>query len=179
MAYVDLGILIVICLFVGMGFFFGFLHSIGSIIGTIASFILANRFIDPIFQYVGPIFGNSTISRIIIYILTYVIFTRLISVVFWLLGKVFRIVSWIPFAKTIDRLLGAVFGLIEGLIVVGVILLFSMNVVPKETLSSLLATSVFAKYFVSILSLLMYFLPSSVKQLIETATKLIQTSFPK
>ena len=179
MPYIDVVILVILLVFVLLGFFFGFLHSIGSIIGTIAGLILANKFIDIVFNFIGHYFGNSSITRIVVFILLYVLFTRLIGVVFWLLGKVFRIISWIPFAKTVDRLLGAGLGLIEGVIFIGVVLVFSMQVVPKEILSELLKTSTFTKYFVTILSFIPFILPTDIKSLMETATKLISKSIPK
>lgn len=173
MPYIDVVLLVVLLVFVLLGFFFGFMHSIASIIGTIAGLILTNKYIDLVFHYVGPYFGNSAVSRIITFILLFVLITRLIGIVFWLLGKVFRVISWIPFAKTFDRLLGAGLGLIEGIIVIGVVLIFSMQVVPKDMLENLLKTSQFAKYFVMMLGLVPFALPTDTKTLIETTTSFL------
>jgi len=179
MPLIDIFLLFVLLTFVLLGFFFGFLRTIGSIIGTIVSFYFANQFIDPVFAFLSTWIGGGAMARIVTFILLYALFSRLVAIVYWLLGKVFRIVSWIPFAKTADRLLGALFGLLEGSIVVGVVLLFAMHVVPKEMFESLFTTSTMARSFVTILKFVSFLLPETSKQILETAKLFISQSFSR
>ena len=60
--------------------------------------------------------------------------------------------SCIPFAKSINRLLGSVFGLIEGVIVVGVLLYFSLQYLPEITMRTWIEGSSVSNLLVTIMA---------------------------
>ena len=76
---------------------------------------------------------------------------------------------WIPFAHSLDRVLGALFGFIEGVIVVGVVLFYAMQVLPDDTLRTALETSVVADFLIATMSVLQVFFPEAAQQAVESA----------
>src|SRR3989338_4782094 len=134
MGFIDIVLIVIIGAFVFFGFFFGLFHTLGSVIGTVVGIIFASRLIDPAFQTLGFLFGGGSIAKVILFILIFFLITRVTGLIFWFLSKFFHFFSWIPFVRSFDHLLGALFGFIEGVIVVGVALFYAMQVLPNDTL---------------------------------------------
>ncbi|MCR4314104.1 MAG: CvpA family protein, partial [Candidatus Uhrbacteria bacterium] len=85
------------------------------------------------------------------------------------LEKIFGIFSWIPFAKSLDKLLGGFFGFIEGVMVVGVVLFYAMQVLPDDTLRTMLESSFVADFLIATMSVLQVFFPEAARQAVESA----------
>lgn len=164
MGFIDIVLIVIIGAFIFFGLFFGLVHTLGSLLGTIVGIIFASRLVDPTFETFGFLFGGGTIGKIIIFILIFFIITRLIGVVFWFIGKIFNVLAWIPFASSLDKLLGGLFGFVEGVLVVGVVLFYAMQVLPDEALRTTLETSVVAEYLVTTMSILQIFFPEAAQQ---------------
>ncbi len=107
MPLVDLIILIIIGIFACLGFWFGFITTLGSFIGFFGGIFLASRFYN--------IFGGSIWFKILLFILIYIIVGRLIGLIFYILNKILKL---IPFTSLINRFVGALFGILEGFLVV-------------------------------------------------------------
>lgn len=179
MGFIDIVLIVIVGAFVLFGLFFGLVHTLGSLLGTIVGIIFASRLVDPTFETFGFLFGGGTIGRIIMFILIFFVITRLIGIVFWFIGKIFNVIAWIPFARSLDRLLGGLFGFIEGVIVVGVVLFYAMQVLPDDTLKTMLETSVVADFLVATMSVLQVFFPEAVRQSVESAADSAATVIPE
>lgn len=169
MGFIDIVLIVIIGAFIFFGLFFGLVHTLGSLLGTIVGIIFASRLVDPTFETFGFLFGGGTVAKIIIFILIFFIITRLIGMVFWFVGKIFNVLAWIPFARSLDKLLGGLFGFVEGVIVVGVVLFYAMQVLPDEALRTTLETSVVADYLVTTMSIFQIFFPEAAQQAVESA----------
>jgi membrane protein required for colicin V production len=163
MGLIDIILIVIVAAFVFFGLFFGLVHTIGSLVGAIAGIFLATRFIDPAFAKFGFLFGGGEVGKIILFIILFIVITRLVGIIFWLIEKVFGIITIIPFAKSLNRFLGAIFGFIEGVIVVGVVLFYAMQVLPNDTLLLALETSTVAKYLVATTSALEVLFPQALQ----------------
>ena len=137
----DLFIILTVAGFFFFGLFFGLVHTLGSLIGAFVSIVLTTRFIDPVYAWVGFAFGNSQWGKILVFAIMFLIISRLIGLLFWVLKAVFGWFKWIPFVGFLDRLLGAVFGLLEGAIFVGVILYYAQMYIPSQPLLEAISTS--------------------------------------
>lgn len=116
----DVVLLILLAGFVFYGLFFGLIRTFGSVVGVIAGVILAGVFYQKVFGWLDKIFpGHDMIGRVITYIVLFLLIQRLVSFGFMLLDKAFDFISIIPFLKTINRLAGAVFGLLLGGLILG------------------------------------------------------------
>ncbi len=161
--FVDVVLLVIIGAFVLFGLFFGFLHTLGSLIGSIVALFLADRLIDPALHSFGFIFGGGSAAKVVLFFILFLLISRAVGLVLWLVGRLWGVVSWIPFAKSIDRLVGGLFGLLEGIVVVGFVLFYAMQILPPTTLRSVLETSMMAKYLLAVAGGLQVFLPASVR----------------
>ena len=72
-------------------------------------------------------FGYDNIGRMIVFMLLFTLVNRLVGFGFSILDKTFNIISIIPFLKSINRIGGAILGLLMGTLVVGLLLLFVIN----------------------------------------------------
>lgn len=169
MGFIDVVLLVIIGAFVLFGFFFGLVHTLGSLIGSVVGIFLSTRLIDPAFNQFGFIFGGGQVARIVLFIIIFFLVSRVIGILFWFLGKIFDVISFIPFARSLDRFLGGIFGFIEGILVIGILVFYAMQVLPEDTLLAALQTSAVAKYLVATASALQVLLPEGLKSAKEAA----------
>ncbi|MFH1314879.1 MAG: CvpA family protein [Candidatus Uhrbacteria bacterium] len=165
-AFVDLILIIIIGGFVFYGAFFGFIHTLGSLIGAIIASVIASRIIDSVFEWVGYIFGGGVWARIILFIIIFLVLTKLIGLLFTMIEKIWSVV---PLGKSLNRLLGIIFGFIEGVIVVGVIIYFAMLYLPEEGVRSALEMSAVADYLLMVAGTTAILLPDALQQANEAA----------
>ncbi|PJE77176.1 hypothetical protein COV05_01015 [Candidatus Uhrbacteria bacterium CG10_big_fil_rev_8_21_14_0_10_48_16] len=151
MGFIDIILLVIVGAFVFFGLFFGLIHTIGSIIGSIIGIVAATFLTDAVVNMFGFL-SDSGPTKVFVFVVIFLIISRLIGLVIMILEKVFGFFSIIPFAKTINHLLGAGLGFIEGLIIVGVVLFYAMQVLPEDTLFYALEGSFVAKYLVAFVS---------------------------
>ncbi|MEI6510484.1 MAG: CvpA family protein [Candidatus Uhrbacteria bacterium] len=165
MFLVDLILVVIIGLFVLFGFLFGLVHTLGSLIGTILGTVITSRLIDPAFAKFGSFLGGGAIAKIVLFIFIFLVISRLIGLLFWVVEKVLGIFAMVPFAKTFNRLLGAAFGFVEGVIVVGVVLFFALQYLPNDAVRAALEQSNVATYLLAVTAAIQVMYPEGTKLL--------------
>jgi membrane protein required for colicin V production len=114
--WLDIIILLIIFVFTFFGFRKGFLRKFLGIAGIILGFILAVKFYRPISEFLsGLIKANITISRVLCFFLI-IIFVFALAV--WVAKFIAGMNSGTTFA---DKVLGTVFGFLEGLILASIL----------------------------------------------------------
>jgi membrane protein required for colicin V production len=159
MGLVDILIVVIIGGFALLGFFFGFVHTIGNLIGTVVGIAVASRTSGAFSEN----FGGGGGGKVLAFLILFFLISRVIGVLFWLVDKVGGVISFIPFAGAFNRVLGAIFGLVEGLLTVGVLLYFSMLYLPEGALHAALESSHFAKYLIAAVSAMQVLFPASMR----------------
>jgi uncharacterized membrane protein required for colicin V production len=125
------------------------------------------------------LFGGGAIARVVIYLVVFFLLSRLVGLVFWMLGKLFGVITWLPFVKSIDHLLGGLFGFVEGVIVVGFVLLYASHVVPPVLMQQAhLDQSSFAKDVLQTMTTLEHFLPDPIRDFILTTAATASKAIP-
>jgi uncharacterized membrane protein required for colicin V production len=81
------------------------------------------------------------------------------------LEKVFKIIAVIPFMKFGNRVLGAVLGLIEGSMVVGLVLYFSIRFPFGSVVESFLQGSRVAPILLTISSIIQPLIPEAIRSI--------------
>ncbi|MBI4281179.1 CvpA family protein [Candidatus Uhrbacteria bacterium] len=120
MSFIDLLLYILLGGFALYGFWFGLIHTLGGLVGVVLSSVFASRLYEPLAAKLFPLVdGDPNAVRAITFIAVFIIITRLVGFVFWILERVFKIIAVIPFLKSINRLAGAVFGFLEGVFLLG------------------------------------------------------------
>lgn len=156
----DLILILALFIFIALGFSMGLIQAIGAIVGVILGAIIANAYFKDFGNFLTPIFlGNSAVALSISFILLFSIVNRLVGLIFYFVGKIFNIIAIIPFLKTFNRLFGAIFGGIEGILVLGLLIYFISGIQFWPWLNSSIANSILAPWFIYIAGILMPLVP--------------------
>lgn len=163
MPLVDLALIIFIGAFVFFGLYFGLVHTIGSLVGTIGGVLITTRIIDPVMEKAGFLFGGGMFANILWFIILLALTSRLIRFAFYLIEKIFGFVRFIPFIKSFNRLAGGLLGFIEGVLFVGVIIYFSLTIMPESLLRTWLEGSVVATYLIDTMQNIQFLFPEEYR----------------
>jgi len=147
------------------GLWFGFIHTLGSVVGTFGGAFFAGLSYDFIANWLIPIFGSPNLMKIFAFIFIFLIFNRLIGFGFYVLDKMFNFLTFVPFLKTVNRLLGGVLGLFEGLLVIGLCLFIVSRFPVSDWFTSVLQDSTLAGWFIGVSVILQLMLPELLRQL--------------
>lgn len=163
----DAIILIVIAGFVFYGLFFGLVKTVGSLAGVLVGIWLAVRLYLPAFNWASDLFfGYDLVGKVIVFILIFTLSNRLVSFAFTILDRFLGFFYIIPFLKTINRLGGAVFGFLEGGLVLGLILLaLTTYFSPNSWFNTLAAGSKTAPYLLKFMEVIKPILPGALAKL--------------
>lgn len=166
MTLFDVILLIILLGFILFGIFFGFIHALGSLVGVVAGAWVAGHYYMPFADWLTPFLaGNEMWAKVIAFLIIFTLVNRLVGLIFHIIGKVFNIVSIVPFLKSINRLLGAVLGFFEGVLVIGIAIYIISQFDVSPWLNNLFANSKIAKYFVDTSAIIKPLIPDAVKQM--------------
>ena len=164
MLVIDIILLVIIAAFALFGLWFGLIHTLGSLVGTIFGAVLATRYYDILGNWLASFFhweGNG--PQVLAFILAFIIINRIVGFLFWLLEKFFGIFTSLPFVKSLNKLLGLVMGAIEGLVSVGLIIYFINRFPLSAPFMTHLSGSMIAPYAENAARILLPFVPATLK----------------
>jgi len=174
MSIFDISLLIIVSGFALFGLWFGLVHTLGSLIGTVVGVYLASRFYAPLANWIIGFTGwNQNYITVIVFIVSFLLITRLVGFVFWILQKFLSIFTSLPFIKGLDRILGMVFGLVEGALVVGISLYFIARFPISLMFMGGMENSQVAPPLVRLASILVPLFPEALRMLRSTVEGLI------
>ncbi len=162
----DLILLIILFLFVAFGFVFGLIQTIGALVGVVLGAWIAGIYYPAFGGWLSPfLLNNINLANIIAFIVIFTIVNRLAGLVFHIINKIFNIISIIPFTKSLNRILGALFGFLEGTLVLGLILYFVSRFEVSAWFTGVLAGSKIAAWLIEMAGIITPLLPELVRQL--------------
>lgn len=164
---IDIVLLLILAGFVFYGLFFGLIKTLGSLAGVVVGAWVASRIYLIVFGWVSNLaFGHENLGKILCFIICFTIINRVVGLIFALIDKAYGILTIVPFLKTINRLAGAVLGLVQGGFVLGLFLYIIGRYTPEAGyLAKLLSVSQFAPFLLNFGNALTPLLPEIVKQL--------------
>lgn len=163
MTTLDYIISAVLFAFVWLGFWSGFIRTLGSIVGLFLGVAAASHYYEK-FSGIFKFFLLAGMSQFSAFILITIVVSKLTGVVFWIIDKLFRIVSIIPFLKTFNRLLGAILGFAEGVLVVGVALFFASKIAVFPAFTDAITASNLAEPLIFAAKVFLPLIPDALKQ---------------
>jgi len=165
----DFILLVILAFFAFAGFWYGLIKSLGSLAGAVVGVILASNYFQWLANFAEklPFHLSENTARIIAWLLIFIVAGRLIMFVFWMIDKVFKALSIIPFLKTINRMAGLILGLIEGALVIGVGLIFLAKFPFAMFLQPAITTSQIALWLINFGGIVMPLLPEMFKEVKE------------
>ena len=167
MSFVDIVLLIILGGFTLFGLWFGAIHTFGALLGTIAGAFVAGHKFAVIALFFQEKFGGSLpVWKVVAFLLIFTIINRLIGLLFYILEKIFHLLAIIPFLKTINRLAGAILGLIEGALIIGLTLHIA-GVIPLASwfTAKILIPSEVAQYLLGTARVLLPLIPETLRVL--------------
>lgn len=170
-SYFDLALLIIIAGFGLFGLWFGLVHTLGSLVGTVAGAYLAAIYYEPVANWLMNTTGwGENFSKVLIFIIVFFLINRLVGLVFWIVDKILSFFTRLPFISSIDRVFGMAFGVLEGAIVLGLIFYFIGKFPVGVNFMSWIVESKIVPHLIKIASVLLPLLPMALKT--------IQTTLP-
>lgn len=131
MPLVDIILLVIVGAFAVHGLWFGFIRTLGNGVGLIVGAVVASQYTDLAVDYLGFLFANNTsVAGIVLFILILIVTQHLVGFVFWIVDRLFGFLHWLPFVGFVNKLLGGILGLIEGLVLVGAAVYFAQLMFP-------------------------------------------------
>ena len=115
--YILLGLIIT---FTFWGLRKGFMQAVGALFGIVIATVIAGQF----YLMLGEKLGGTNLSSFLAFLIIFSIILKLVGLAFWIFGKLFKLISIVPFLQTFDRLLGAVLGMFAGIMVLSLLVLF-------------------------------------------------------
>ncbi|OGH64862.1 MAG: hypothetical protein A2821_00070 [Candidatus Magasanikbacteria bacterium RIFCSPHIGHO2_01_FULL_41_23] len=159
------------------GFWFGFIHTAGSLMGTLAGAYLASRYYEPMAMWLTKITGwEGNIARVTMFIVAFFIISRLVGFAFWIVDRILSIITRLPFISSLNRLLGVGLGFIEGAMTLGLILFFVERFPLSEKIMTMIAESELAPKFRSVADVFIPLLPDALK-LLKSTVDYVQNKF--
>lgn len=164
LAYFDLALLLIIGGFGLFGLWFGLVHTLGSLMGTVAGVYLASHYYEGAANWLMSVTGwGQNFSKVLIFIIVFFIINRLVGLVFWIVDKLLSLITHLPFIHSIDRMLGLVFGILEGALVLGITFYFISKFPVGEMFMGWMTTSKIVPYLLKLASILWPLLPDALK----------------
>ena len=166
MTIFDFILILIIFGFIYFGFWFGLVHTLGALFGVIVGTFIASHVFEPFSDIFSFFFGgNLNITRVVIFVIIFVFFNRLVGFLFYGLEKTFDIMARLPYLRSINRLGGMVFGFIEGSLVLGMILFVSSRYPWSEFVEMSLLESALSPVFIGVAHVLVPLVPEVLRKL--------------
>lgn len=177
MSWIDLTLLTIVGGFTLFGFWFGFVHTAGSLLGTLAGAFVASRYYEVAAQWLQHITGwEGNRTRVIMFVIILFAVSRLIGFLFFIVDKLLSIITRLPFISSLNRLLGAGLGFLEGVMTIGLFLFFIERFPVSENFMTKLAQSEFAPKFRAVADVFVPLLPDALK-LLHSTVDYVQNKF--
>lgn len=164
MQLIDVILLIIIMGFSLAGLWFGLIHTVGSLFGTVFGVYLASRYYEIMATWLVGVTGwEGNGPRVLTFVLAFFIINRLVGLLFWFLEKIFSILTRLPFIRSLDRFLGLLLGFFEGFITVGIIIFFIERYPLAQGIMQHIANSTIAPYASRSASIIWPLLPEAMR----------------
>ncbi|MFA5134388.1 MAG: CvpA family protein [Patescibacteria group bacterium] len=163
MATFDIILLLVFFGFVGAGFYFGLIHTLGAVIGAVLGVIVAGSLYEQVSPFLQFFMLKEGVADVLSFIIVFIVISRLIGYMVHVLDKGFKLARLIPFATTVNRFGGALLGFFEAALVLGTVLYVASHFQLSPEINAAIDRSPFAGLLMTIASVLVPLIPDSLK----------------
>lgn len=162
MAVFDIVLLIIFFGFVGAGYYFGLIHTLGAVAGVVVGVIVAGSLNSGIYPFFQFFMLKENAAKIIGFVIIFLVVSRLIGYMVHALDKGFKLARLIPFATMVNRLGGALLGFFEAALTIGVILYVASNFQLSPEITQAINDSAFAGLLMKIAGIITPLIPDSL-----------------
>jgi membrane protein required for colicin V production len=167
MTIFDIVLAVILAASVFSGLRRGLIRSLGSIIGLIIGAYVASHFYLIFFEW-GRSFAGSheAVGKVAAFVILFIVVTSLTNLIFFLIEKVFNLLAIIPGSRYLNNILGALLGLLEGSLFLGLIVFVaSRYALIGNLFGDSLAKSVIAPWLLRVVNIVLPVLPEALKAL--------------
>lgn len=160
----DIVLIIILLIFVWKGFRSGIIGAIGGLFGIILSIWAGSHYMQQVGAWIMNLldFDNVSLANIVGFILIFIAVHIAVSIIVSVVNRVFHI---IPFINLINKLMGAIVGLVGGILAVSA-LVYLMALFPISTnINEMLISSSIANWAENISVIIRPFIPEAIRQL--------------
>lgn len=162
MSTTDIALLVLLFGFTWAGFWYGIIQTLGGIVGVIAGAVIAGRFAPTAGSWISGL-GNAQFTQWVAFVMIFVVVNRAVAIATGVIGKALNVTKLVPGVAAANRLGGALVGLVEGALTLGLLIALAERLQASQPLLNLLEDSVIANILSSIGSSLMPLLPEALK----------------
>lgn len=162
----DLILIVLLFLFFIAGFWRGLIKTLGGFFGLLLGVFIAGLFYEDLVNWVSQYIPWSPRAlNVIAFILIYTLVARLVELIFVLINKIFKLFTIIPFLKTINRLAGGAFGLLQGALFLGIALYIYSKYAFWPWLDAQILASQIAAMLNFLIKFILMLLPDALKEI--------------
>lgn len=163
----DIVLAVILATFVWGGLVKGLIRSVGRIIGLIIGAFVASHFYLTFFEWGRSLAGNhEAAGKIIAFIVLFIVASSLVNLIFFIIEKIFNFIAFIPGSRYLNNILGALLGLLEGSLFLGLIIFVaSRYAIIGNLFGDSLAKSVIAPWLLRVVDIILPVLPEALKAL--------------
>jgi len=128
MLIIDYVLLFILGYFTLWGFRKGLIRAVGGMVGLVVAVVLASRYFETVGDSIAPYIGmqnNLNLARMISFVGLLFVINYGVSISVSIVEKMYKTVAILPFMKLGNRLLGALLGLVQASVSIGLILYFA------------------------------------------------------
>ena len=141
-------------------------QALGSLIGIVAGVYFASRYYEVLANWLIKATGwGENFSKVLVFIIAFILINRFVGLLLWIINKVLSLITRLPFIRSVNHLLGLVLGLMEGVIVLGVVFYFIAKIPLSASFMSQVTASKVAPFTVQTASILWPLLPEALRML--------------
>lgn len=112
--FFDIILILIIAGFTFFGFWFGLLRALTSLIAFVVGTYLASILYTPITERFFADLGSG--QKMFLYIALFFVISKVLFLIFDIFERTIGLFTKLPFVKTINKLLGVIFGFTEGIV---------------------------------------------------------------
>lgn len=167
MTTLDIVLLIILGVFTTSGLFKGLIRLLGRIVGLIIGAYIASNFYLLFFEWGKQwVVGRENLGKILSFIILFVVSTRLVDLVFFLIEKIFNFIAIIPGSKYLNNILGGLMGLLEGSLFLGLIFYVTTRYpLTSGLFNEQLTNSFVVPWLLKVVTIILPVLPVALKTL--------------
>lgn len=167
MSVFDIALIVILLAFTFAGLSNGLIRLLGRLVGLIIGAYIASHYYLAVYQWGADwAKGHDNIGKVVAFILLFIVATKLVDLVFYLIEKFFNLIAFIPGSKYINNILGGILGFFEGSLFLGLIIYVASRYALVENLIGReLTVSKVAPFLLKITDIILPFLPAALKAL--------------
>ncbi len=168
MLIIDIILLILLLGFFIRGWQAGLIRMLAGLIGIVAGIVVAGHFYPVVTDWFVrlPFLANKqNLTNILSMVVIFLAVNGIIGVGAYLIDKTFNIFAFIPFIKTINKIIGALLGLLGGAFIFGWLIIMLNKFPFAEFITNYLSNSQIVPYLTYISNLIMPLWPVAIQQI--------------